>query len=351
MQLEPLKSDEVFYFAFGSNMNPKVLISRRRVKPRQSLPCSVPGYMLSFGVQGFPYAEPGFATIVQQQHCQQLQSQPHRHQPQQTSEQLHQQLPVQGLAANSISAGSSSNSSQNTSQPPCVHGVLHRITRLQWDFIKATEGVGSSDVGYQVATVQCQLYDGITTTPALTLRSANASMHPEYRQALPSQRYLQLLQEGACHYRLDEQYQQWLFTLPAYSLDSIQQAIGKIASGALLLTAFAPALPVYITGRALGLLPSPKAVSVSAEGRPRVQPTAEPPAKQATAASTSSNNSAADSSSQEVKQYAMLPYLSWIINQAQDWTWWVHDNALEPILGSGCCNQQHQRPRWNKTTG
>jgi hypothetical protein len=50
--LPPLRHDEVFYLGYGSNMSPQVLTGRRRVRPQQSMPCYVPGYMLSFAVTG-----------------------------------------------------------------------------------------------------------------------------------------------------------------------------------------------------------------------------------------------------------------------------------------------------------
>jgi hypothetical protein len=46
----------------------------------------------------------------------------------------------------------------------------------------------------QVVPVDCHLYDG-TVVQALTLQAAAASLHTG-RRALPSQRYLSLLQEG-----------------------------------------------------------------------------------------------------------------------------------------------------------
>jgi hypothetical protein len=36
----------------------------------------------------------------------------------------------------------------------------------------------------------------------------------------------------------------------------------------------------------------------------------------------------------------LLPFMSWYMNQAQSWTWIVHDAALKPVLGSGCSNEQ-----------
>ncbi|KAF6263169.1 hypothetical protein COO60DRAFT_511779 [Scenedesmus sp. NREL 46B-D3] len=177
-RLEVLKPDEVYYFAFGSNMNPAVLTGRRLVQPSQSLPCSLPTHRLSFGVQGMPYSEPGFATVVeipQQEQQQQRQQQPPQPQRQQVRPLQKQQQ-------------------QQQQQPPCAHGVVHRITRLEWAYVKASEGVGSRSIGYQVVPVQCHLYDG-SVVQALTLQAAAASMHTG-RTVLPSQRYLSLLQEG-----------------------------------------------------------------------------------------------------------------------------------------------------------
>lgn len=62
--------------------------------------------------------EPGFATIV----------------------------PRQPSAGQQQQAASSSSS---IAARPCVHGVLHRVTRREWAHIKATEGVGSQHAGYQ----------------------------------------------------------------------------------------------------------------------------------------------------------------------------------------------------------
>lgn len=56
-------ADLLWYFAFGSNMDPDVLGRVRHVHPRQSHPCKVAGYVLTFAHQGLPYLEPGFGTI------------------------------------------------------------------------------------------------------------------------------------------------------------------------------------------------------------------------------------------------------------------------------------------------
>lgn len=121
--LPPLRSDEVWYLAYGSNMSPQVLKGRRRVQPQQSLPCYVPGFELSFGMRGFPWQEPGFATI-----------QPQRPRTSQQQGQQH-------------------GGSEARTRGACLHGVLHRITRRDWAFVKASEGVVGQDgsgVGYEV---------------------------------------------------------------------------------------------------------------------------------------------------------------------------------------------------------
>ena len=57
------EADLLWYFAFGSNMDPDVLGRVRHVHPRQSQPCKVEGYVLTFAYRGLPYLEPGFGTI------------------------------------------------------------------------------------------------------------------------------------------------------------------------------------------------------------------------------------------------------------------------------------------------
>lgn len=129
-----LKPDEVWYFAYGSNMNPEVLTNRRRVRPRQSVPCRVPDHLLSFSMLGFPYAEPGFATIVQ--HTQGLQAQ---RQPLYAHSNKH-----------SVSQPAFFKDWRDNVRDHCVHGVLHKITKREWQLVQATEGVNNHGFGYQV---------------------------------------------------------------------------------------------------------------------------------------------------------------------------------------------------------
>ena len=54
---------QVVYFAYGSNMNPKVFTDRRKVQPTASKPAVLEGHVLSFRLPGIPFVEPGMGTI------------------------------------------------------------------------------------------------------------------------------------------------------------------------------------------------------------------------------------------------------------------------------------------------
>jgi hypothetical protein len=170
----------VWHLSYGSNMSPQVLSGRRRVWPQQSLPCYVPGYTLSFGVCGLPFAEPGFATIAPAAWPAQLSAQPADHTA------WREALQGDGVT------------------PCALHGVLHRVSRSDWRRIQVSEGVlgsgsssGGGGVGYQVQEVECWLYDNVTAVKAVTLQAAAGSLHKAERAVQPSARYLRLLQEGA----------------------------------------------------------------------------------------------------------------------------------------------------------
>eukprot|EP00959_Pyramimonas_sp_CCMP1952_P278363 5819716-Pyramimonas_sp.AAC.2 len=43
---------DLYYFAYGSNVNTTVLVQRRGVKPKKAVPCVLHGYSLEFSVPG-----------------------------------------------------------------------------------------------------------------------------------------------------------------------------------------------------------------------------------------------------------------------------------------------------------
>jgi hypothetical protein len=152
---------------------------------------------------------------------------------------------------------------------------------------------------------------------------------------------------GVRHHQIDKQYQQWLATLQAYQPSSMQKMLGTAVSGAVLLAAAAPALPVYVAGRAMGVLPGPAppaAWGVSKRRNSSSNGVSEASSSSASAATaTGSKGSDSDSSgSSSSSDGGLLPFMGWYMNQAQNWTWFVHDTALKPVLGSGCSNEQQQ---------
>ena len=51
-----------WYFAYGANMNPKVL-ERRRITPEESRAARLDGYAMRFSQRGLPLLEPAFANL------------------------------------------------------------------------------------------------------------------------------------------------------------------------------------------------------------------------------------------------------------------------------------------------
>ncbi|KAL0055162.1 hypothetical protein WJX82_007970 [Trebouxia sp. C0006] len=88
-----------------------------------------------------------------------------------------------------------------------VHGVVHQITQEDMAQIVRTEGGGGSGHhGYYLESVPCEMYNG-QTVQALTLLTHPNSRHHQVEPALPSERYLKILQKGARQHNLSGEYQ------------------------------------------------------------------------------------------------------------------------------------------------
>mmetsp|Transcript_14478 Transcript_14478/g.36366 ORF Transcript_14478/g.36366 Transcript_14478/m.36366 type:complete len:343 (-) Transcript_14478:106-1134(-) len=55
----------VWYFSYGSNMNPAVFEKKRKIKCRDHKVCKVPGYVLTYTHGVMPFVEPAFCTCVE----------------------------------------------------------------------------------------------------------------------------------------------------------------------------------------------------------------------------------------------------------------------------------------------
>ncbi|KAJ3373986.1 thioredoxin-disulfide reductase [Kappamyces sp. JEL0680] len=170
--------NDLYYFAFGSNMNPRVLTDRRKVKPKHSFPAIIPGYYLNFDTFAFPFLEPSFASIGREKLL-------------------------------------------GPSQP-AVHGVLHLITLEDMEQIKRTEGGGGYDgIGCmsdrtdpdQFVMLEAKAYDG-SLYKCYTLIEIQKKVYHD--QFWPSLRYMNLIETGAKEHDLDASYQQWLASVPRY---------------------------------------------------------------------------------------------------------------------------------------
>lgn len=140
--------DGIWNFAYGGNMNPRVLRERRRITPLESVPGYLDDYRLVFNTRGFPWIEPAFANV--------------QHAP-----------------------GSR------------VHGVLHRLTGEQFARLDRYEWGG---VAYRHLEVDVAAYDG------RRIRARVYSARYVSREKSPSCRYLALIREGARLSGLDEEY-------------------------------------------------------------------------------------------------------------------------------------------------
>ena len=56
--------DLIWYFSYGSNLNPEVFENRRKIKCRDHRVCYAPGYVLTYAEGILPYIEPAFCTCV-----------------------------------------------------------------------------------------------------------------------------------------------------------------------------------------------------------------------------------------------------------------------------------------------
>lgn len=63
LALEGRPSDEVWYFAYGSNMHPGIFEGRRRIRPLERRVGQIPGYRLRFNLEGRPRGKAAPANI------------------------------------------------------------------------------------------------------------------------------------------------------------------------------------------------------------------------------------------------------------------------------------------------
>lgn len=162
--------DIVYNFAFGANMSSKVLTGRRKIKPISSEPAILYDYELAFTLRGVPYIEPCFGNIEYNKNS-------------------------------------------------CVHGLLHKMTSYDFMRLMSSEaGSNETKHGYIAKEVTCVTYDGKKIIArALQCVDGSRQYVKKHELLYPSQRYMNLLINGAIEYNLDKQYISWLKSYPTQS--------------------------------------------------------------------------------------------------------------------------------------
>ena len=158
--------DYVYNFAYGSNMEPNVLTGRRKIQPIESIPGVLEGWQLTFDLRGIPGIEPCFGNIRENSECE-------------------------------------------------IHGVLHKMTNIQFKHLLETEGGSGVDPdGYIPMKFNVCAYDGrIIEAYALVVQQNSPAIVKHF--ILPSSRYIGLLKSGAKYHQIHPTYIQYLESLPS----------------------------------------------------------------------------------------------------------------------------------------
>ena len=146
---------ELWYFAYGANLDPAILIERRGIVPMASRRAILHGYQLVFDQPGIPWLEPSFANLAPDE------------------------------------AGA-------------VHGVAYRLSPEQLEELDALEGDGA----YDHLDVSLEVEDG----PPVMAKTYVT--YDTEQGLLPSRRYMGLLIRGAREHGLHEEWIHRLETQP-----------------------------------------------------------------------------------------------------------------------------------------
>lgn len=146
-------SDEVWYFAYGSNMHESAFTVRRGIRPIESRAGRVEGYRLRFNLEGRPKGKAAPANIC----------------------------PAAGAE---------------------VWGVLHKITRRDLLRLDSTEGVPGR--GYRPTWLTVIDMNGNPVMAATYVAKGKEV------DGMPSHRYISLLREGARRHGLPEHWVRFL---------------------------------------------------------------------------------------------------------------------------------------------
>ena len=208
-------NDDIFYFGLGSNMLRSKLENRSicgtKIHIKSMQPALVKNYRLAFNMKGFPPLEPGMGSL--------------------------EPMTVDSDTSNTHNTLDSSTS---TSKPLIAykesecHGALVRLSAQDYEKVMRSEGVGSGsqDQGYEEVVITAVPYKGGRPVQAVALR-AREHVRLSFDPA-PSQRYMDILRQGAQELGLAPCYQEFLRSHPVAEVSAVTR---RIAICNLILTA------------------------------------------------------------------------------------------------------------------
>ncbi|CAG8450724.1 9873_t:CDS:2 [Ambispora gerdemannii] len=212
----------LWYLAYGSDMNKEIFVGRRGIKPKLARACHVPNYFLSFDYEVNPYMEPTFANILRF-------SPPlptdgsHPIITQEYAWEVHRRcntgVPFEWDETNPMD-----------SLPPMLQGVLYKITKKQYQRIVINEGGWGWDdvlVGYKDIDVECMTYD----REKIIAKTLIVKPECVSNDLQISERYHNILKEGAREHNMDVNYQTYLATkIMPYKITTTRKKIGKLTT-------------------------------------------------------------------------------------------------------------------------
>jgi hypothetical protein len=188
------KNKPLYYFGLGSNMSRKKLENRgingTKIEIQTMEAAVVPNYRLAFNLRGFPPIEPGMGTL-------------------------------EPIESSSKALLKYSNSEYHGE----CHGALVRLTPDNYEKVMKSEGInGKSDQGYDEIVVDAYPYKRPRRpVKAIALRArAHARLNFD---PCPSQRYMNILKEGANELGLKPCYQDFLAAHPVQQLPVWQKRV------------------------------------------------------------------------------------------------------------------------------
>lgn len=161
-------SEAVYYLSYGSNMSSRYLSNIRNVDIYESLPVSIGGHEVKFNLKGIPDIEPAFANMI-------------------------------------VSEGKTS------------YGVAHLVTPESLNSI-----VGSESGSYQMREIS------VTTLDQKEVNAWALIGEDNQFNAIPSQRYLDIMVEGAEQHGLDADYIDELRKYDGTYIPIVSEAIGTL---------------------------------------------------------------------------------------------------------------------------